>query len=466
MRSCSLFLALLKLRRGIERSAPALTPPDWTAFYQALPFSLTGAQQRAIADIAADMSQGRPMNRLIQGDVGSGKTVVAAAGILMACKGGFQAAMMAPTEILAAQHHRSLSPLCEGFGLRSALLTGSTPAAEKRRIKKALAAGEIDLIIGTHALLTADVDFHKLALVVTDEQHRFGVAQRAALSGKGQAVHTLVMSATPIPRTLSLIIYGDLDLSVIDELPAGRQPIETYLIDSDKRDRAFGYIKKHLDRGLQGYIICPLVEENPDLPGLIPATLYAEELAAGAFRDYRVGLLHGKLRPKEKAEVMARFYSGEVQLLVATTVVEVGVDVPNAVIMLIEGAERFGLGQLHQLRGRIGRGSARSTCILLSDSKSPEVRERLSILRRSQNGFEIAEADLRLRGPGDFFGQRQHGLPPLKIADLVDDMALLEAAQQTAQNMLDADPVLETPEHRALGRQVDALFDQIGAAPN
>lgn len=463
----TLSLALMWLRRGSSAlKAPAFPAPNWEKFYKALPFTLTGAQKRAISDIAGDMSSGKMMNRLLQGDVGSGKTVVAAAGMAMAARAGAQAAMMAPTEILAAQHYNSLSGLLGQFNISCGLLTGSTPAAEKRRIKKALAAGHIDVIIGTHALITGDVSFNNLGLVVTDEQHRFGVSQRATFTAKGEGVHTLVMSATPIPRTLSLMIYGDLDLSVIDELPAGRRPIETYLIDTEKRERAYNYIKKHLDKGLQGYIICPLVEENPDLPELIPATTYAEQLQKGPFKNYKVGLLHGKMKPKDKTAAMQSFYSGETDLLVATTVVEVGVDVKNAVIMLIESADRFGLGQLHQLRGRIGRGSVRSTCILISDSKSPLAKERLDTLRRSQNGFEIAETDLRLRGPGDFFGQRQHGLPPLKIADLADDMALLEAAQQTAGSLLAADPQLSAPEHRALNKQVKALFSKIGAAPN
>ena len=463
----TLSLALIGLRRGSGKiSVDPLPDPGWEAFYGTLPFTLTGAQQRAIAEIAGNLASGKLMNRLLQGDVGSGKTVVAAAAVYMVCRAGKQAAMMAPTEILATQHYNGLASIVAHFGIRHALITGSTKASEKRRIKAALAAGEIDFIIGTHALLTGDVQFNDLSLVITDEQHRFGVAQRAALSSKSSHAHTLVMSATPIPRTLSLIIYGDLDLSVIDELPAGRQPIETYRIDSSKRGRAYSYIKRHLDRGLQGYIICPLVEENLDLPGLTPAVEYADRIAREDFKGYRVGLLHGKMKPKDKNDVMARFYGGDIQLLVATTVVEVGVDVPNAVIMLIEGAERFGLGQLHQLRGRIGRGSEKSTCILLTDINSQAALERLDVLRRTQNGFDIAEADLRMRGPGDFFGERQHGLPPLKLADLADDFGLLQTAQQEAEILMADDPDLSRPEHSALKYNVAALFGKIGTAPN
>lgn len=461
----SLSLGRLRGGRGRKSSIP-IPKPDLDIFRSALPFRLTNAQNRCVEEIIGDLGSGRVMNRLLQGDVGSGKTAVAAASAFSAMSAGYQVAMMAPTEILAAQHFNSLNKLLSPLGYRIELITGSTKSAEKKRVKSALETGETDFVIGTHALLTDDVRFKNLALVITDEQHRFGVAQRAALSGKSETTHTLVMSATPIPRTLSLIIYGDLDLSVIDELPAGRRAIETYRIDSTKRTRAFNYIKSHLDRGLQGYIICPLIEENPDLPSLSPAVEYAERIAANDFKDYSVGLLHGKMKPTEKRDVMDRFYKGEIQLLVATTVVEVGVDVPNAVIMLIESAERFGLGQLHQLRGRIGRGSEKSSCILLTDAKSETAITRLDIMRRTQNGFVIAEQDLKMRGPGDFFGERQHGLPPLRLADLSDDVELLKSAQQEAENILKADPDLKDQRHSGLLKQIDAMYSKIGASPN
>lgn len=422
-----------------------MEPVDLSPFLAALPFPLTGAQDRAIREAVADLCSGAPMNRLIQGDVGSGKTMVAAACCWFCWRNGRQSALMAPTEILAEQHFHSLSGLLSGLGMRLGLLTGSSTAKEKRERKAALAAGEIDLIIGTHALITGDTAFRDLGLVVTDEQHRFGVAQRMSLSGKGPEANVLVMSATPIPRTLALIIYGDLELSVIDELPPGRQKIDTYYIGSDKRQRAFGYIRKHLDQGYQGYIVCPMVEETAE--GENPAQLkaavsYVEELARGPFAGYRLGLLHGKMRGKEKEAAMAAFAAGETQLLISTTVIEVGVDVPNAVIMMVENAERFGLSQLHQLRGRVGRGSAKSCCILLSDAKGDAVRERLRYMARTGDGFKVAEYDLRTRGPGDFFGMRQHGLPQLQFADLAADSLVLRQTQETAERLLKEDPTL------------------------
>ena len=433
-------------------------------FAASLPFALTGAQKKVIAECAADTRTGRPMNRLVQGDVGSGKTAVAAALCHMAVKNGWQAAMMAPTEILAEQHYRSLSGLLKGSGITVGLLTGSATKSEKERVRAALAAGDIQLLVGTHALLQENVAFQRLGLVVTDEQHRFGVAQRAALASKGDNPHLLVMSATPIPRTLALIIYGDLDVSVIDELPPGRQPIETYAVSTRLRQRAYNYIKKHLDQGRQGYIVCPLVEEGET--DLVPAAQYAEELQNGAFQGYRVGLLHGRMKPAEKEEVMRRFSAGEIQLLVATTVVEVGVDVPNAVIMVIENAERFGLSQLHQLRGRIGRGRHKSTCILISDAQNSEALRRLNVMSTTTDGFIIADEDLKLRGPGDFFGSRQHGLPDLKIADMMEDMAVLRQTQAAVRPILAADPYLQSPEHVPLKQAVEALFRQAETSMN
>lgn len=455
-----LSLCFARMREGRHRlHVPPMRMQPLTEYYRALPYELTGAQQRAIAEAMSDMCSGTPMNRLVQGDVGSGKTAVAAALCYFAHRNGAQSTLMAPTEILAQQHYNSLAPLLGSLGMQVALLTGSLSPKKKEALKAALAAGEIDLCIGTHALLTDDTAFANLGLVVTDEQHRFGVQQRAALRQKGKDAHVLVMSATPIPRTLAMIVYGDLEISVIDELPAGRRPIRTYLIDSTIRQRAFGYIKKHLDEGYQAYLVCPAVQsedEDTAAASLKSAVEYAEELAHGAFGDYRVGLLHGKMRPAQKEKVMAEFAAGEIQLLVATTVVEVGVDVPNAVIMMVENAERFGLSQLHQLRGRVGRGQVQSHCILLSDTENPDTLERLRVLCGTNDGFKIAEEDLKQRGPGDFFGERQHGLPEMKIADLAADSRLLQKAREAADALTERDPTLHTLP--ALARRVERLM--------
>lgn len=455
-----LSLCFARMREGRHRlHVPPMRMQPLTEYYRALPYKLTGAQQRAIAEAMSDMCSGTPMNRLVQGDVGSGKTAVAAALCYFAHRNGAQSTLMAPTEILAQQHYNSLAPLLGSLGMQVALLTGSLSPKKKETLKAALAAGEIDLCIGTHALLTDDTAFANLGLVVTDEQHRFGVQQRAALRQKGKDAHVLVMSATPIPRTLAMIVYGDLEISVIDELPAGRRPIRTYLIDSTIRQRAFGYIKKHLDEGYQAYLVCPAVQsedEDTAAASLKSAVEYAEELAHGAFGDYRVGLLHGKMRPAQKEKVMAEFAAGEIQLLVATTVVEVGVDVPNAVIMMVENAERFGLSQLHQLRGRVGRGQVQSHCILLSDTENPDTLERLRVLCGTNDGFKIAEEDLKQRGPGDFFGERQHGLPEMKIADLAADSRLLQKAREAADALTERDPTLHTLP--ALARRVERLM--------
>lgn len=455
-----LSLCFARMREGRHRlHVPPMQMQPLTEYYRALPYELTGAQQRAIAEAMSDMCSGTPMNRLVQGDVGSGKTAVAAALCYFVHRNGAQSTLMAPTEILAQQHYNSLAPLLGSLGMQVALLTGSLSPKKKETLKAALAAGEIDLCIGTHALLTDDTAFANLGLVVTDEQHRFGVQQRAALRQKGRDAHVLVMSATPIPRTLAMIVYGDLEISVIDELPAGRRPIRTYLIDSTIRQRAFGYIKKHLDEGYQAYLVCPAVQsedEDTAAASLKSAVEYAEELAHGAFGDYRVGLLHGKMRPAQKEKVMAEFAAGEIQLLVATTVVEVGVDVPNAVIMMVENAERFGLSQLHQLRGRVGRGQVQSHCILLSDTENPDTLERLRVLCGTNDGFKIAEEDLKQRGPGDFFGERQHGLPEMKIADLAADSRLLQKAREAADALTERDPTLHTLP--ALARRVERLM--------
>ncbi len=454
-------LGLLRLKGRTRSRTGAVLTGDFTEEYvKLLPFTLTGAQTRAIADCVRDMQGECPMSRLVQGDVGSGKTAVAAGVAYTAVRNGFQAAMMAPTEILAEQHAKSLSKLLEPGEIRVGLLTGSMSVAKKRELLAFVATGQIDFLIGTHALLSEGVEFRRLGLVITDEQHRFGVGQRAALAAKGVNPHLLVMSATPIPRTLALILYGDLDVSILDELPPGRRPIETYAVGSVKRERAYGYVRKHLDQGRQGYIVCPLVEEGET--DLISATEYVGKLAAGPFKNYTLGLLHGKMKPMEKERVMADFAGNRIQLLVSTTVVEVGVDVPNAVIMVIENAERFGLAQLHQLRGRVGRGQYQSTCILISDAQNEEAVRRLRVMCQTNDGFKIADEDLKLRGPGDFFGSRQHGLPNLKIADLMGDMPLFREAQEAAQALIAADPALEQPENSLLQKEVQRLFNQVG----
>ena len=457
----TLQLGLLRLRMGtVVKTNLVLGKDESEPFFSLLPFSPTGAQRRAVEEAVRDMKSGKAMNRLLQGDVGSGKTAVAAALCYCAVKNGWQAAMMAPTEILAGQHYRSLSGLLAPAGVRVALLTGSTKAAEKRKIREALAAGEIGLLVGTHSLLQEEVRFSRLGLVVTDEQHRFGVEQRAVLAAKGEQVHMLVMSATPIPRTLALIIYGDLDISVLDELPPGRRQVQTLVMGTGKRERVYAFLKKEMDAGRQAYIVCPLVEEGDG--GLTSAEQYAKTLAEGPFSAYSVGLLHGKLKPKQKEQVMAQFQEGSLSLLVATTVIEVGVDVPNATVMVIENAERFGLSQLHQLRGRVGRGKEQSYCILISDARNEAAVRRLKAMRSTSDGFRIADEDLKLRGPGDFFGQRQHGLPELRIADMAEDVEVLRSAQAAARGILQLDPSLSAPEHEGLRRAVEALFDSVG----
>ncbi len=426
-------------------------------FKSILPFTMTEAQDSAVMQCLNDMNSGRPMSRLLQGDVGSGKTAVAAALSFCAVKDGWQTVIMAPTEVLAQQHFKTFQNLLKNSGIRVVLLTGSVTKATKTRIKEATLNGEYDIVIGTHAVLQEDVRFKRLGLIVTDEQHRFGVEQRTSLTSKGNAPHMLVMSATPIPRTMSLIFYGDLDISIIDSLPRGRQPISTYLIDSKIRQRAYNYIRDHLDQGRQGYIVCPMVEES-ETNDLASAVKYYEDIKENDFKNYTVGLLHGKMKPKEKDAVMKAFASGEIQLLVSTTVIEVGIDVPNAVIMLIENAERFGLSQLHQLRGRIGRGQHASTCILLSDRSGNETRQRLKFMCSTTDGFKVADEDLRLRGPGDFLGKRQHGLPELKIADLSEDMELFRAAGNAAKELYSTDPHLNLPENRCLRHEIATLF--------
>ena len=451
-------LQMLRSRRT-DVAGPACKAADMEEFYRALPFPLTNAQRRAITEAVTDMESGRPMNRLCQGDVGSGKTMVAAGCVWFAAQSGWQSALMAPTEILARQHYENLAPLFEKFGLRCALLTGSTKAKERRDILENLALGGIDLCIGTHALLTEDVSYARLGLVITDEQHRFGVNQRAALGSKAENPHMLVLSATPIPRTLALIIYGDLDVSVMNELPPGRQKVDTFAVGESYRQRVNQFIRKQVEAGHQVFIVCPLVGQEDHIPDeRKAAAAYAKKLREEVFPDLRVCLLHGKMKAKEKEKVMEDFAAGSGDILVATTVVEVGVDVPNATCMVVENAERFGLSQLHQLRGRVGRGQAKSYCILLSEHPSEETKRRLKVMTKTNDGFEISREDLALRGPGDFFGQRQHGLPALKIADLSCDMALLDEAQQAAKGWMAQDPGLEKPESGALRTRIETLF--------
>lgn len=429
-------------------------------FTSALPFTLTKTQLRSLTDCTVAMRGAHRMNRLIQGDVGCGKTVVAAGAAWFVYKNGYQSCVMAPTEILAAQHYKTFKSLLEPLGVRVALLTGSLTPKNKRVLKEQIAAGEFDVIVGTHALFSESTHFSDLALVITDEQHRFGVEQRAALSAKGRNPHRLVMSATPIPRTLALILYGDLDISVINELPAGRKPISTYAVTGKMRERAFGFVKKQLEMGRQGYVVCPMIDESES--DLNDVTSYSQKLAQGAFADYKVGLLHGRMSAAEKEEVMNGFKRGEIDLLVATTVVEVGVDVPNATVMVIENADRFGLSQLHQLRGRVGRGKWESFCILITDNTSPECVQRMKIISKTSDGFKIAEEDLKLRGPGDFFGTHQHGLPAFKLADLTRDMQLLQTAQQMSKSIIESDPQLKRADHRIM-RELTQRLMQRGA---
>ena len=431
---------------------------DYSAdFFSLLPFEPTHAQRRAVQEALSDMMSGYPMSRLVQGDVGSGKTAVAAALCYCAIRCGMQAALMVPTEILSQQHFASLSELLSPAGIHVALLTGSMTAAKKREVLGALQSGEIQLIIGTHALLSEGVAFQRLGLVITDEQHRFGVAQRATLASKGDHPHMLVMSATPIPRTLALMIYGDLDISVLDELPPGRQKIDTFAITSEKRMRALRFIQKHIDAGRQCYIICPMIDESQNDTASV--VKYAEKVENEWLVGYSIGMLHGRMKPKDKEAVMAEFSQGKLSVLISTTVVEVGVDVPNAVIMMIENAERYGLSQLHQLRGRVGRGKEKSTCILVSDAQNEEAVTRLRAMCETSDGFQIADQDLKLRGPGDFFGQKQHGLPDLKIADMLHDISVLRQAQEVARTILGEDYDLDSEAHRGLRAEVKQLFD-------
>ena len=460
---------LLVLQLGIGRmknhGAAATGAPmkkaDASPFWESLSFSPTGAQRRAVEEILTDMSGETSMNRLLQGDVGSGKTLVAAAAIWACIRAGYQAALLAPTEILASQHAENLNRLLSPFGMRVALLTGGMKAAARRTTLAAIRDDEADLIVGTHAILSESVEFARLGLAVVDEQHRFGVRQRGLLAEKAANPHLLVMSATPIPRTLGLLMYGDLDISILDELPPGRKPVKTRCITGKKRADLYGFLDREIDSGRQVYIVCPAIEDAGG-SGLNAVKSYYEDIAKAYLPDRRVGLMHGKLKPKEKAEVMDDFKSGRLDALVSTTVIEVGVDVPNATVMVIENAERYGLSALHQLRGRVGRGAAESWCFLVSDNASESVQKRLKFLCSTSDGFAVAQYDLETRGPGDFFGSRQHGLPTLQIADLMNDTRTLHAAQSEAVALLAEDPLLERPEHALLARQVEQMFDKAG----
>ena len=452
-------MSLMK-RRGRAQTGAVMAAADISELWDSLPFQPTGAQLSAVADCIRDMQREHPMNRLIQGDVGSGKTLVAAAAAFFCCRNGFSSMVMAPTEVLAQQHYKTFCELLAPLGVRVELLSGSLGAAEKARVRTAAAAGEVDILIGTQALIQKASVMSRTGLVIVDEQHRFGVAQRGELARKGKAPHILVMSATPIPRTLALLIYGDLDVSVLDEMPKGRIPIKTYAVDGSYRQRVYNFIKKHIAAGRQAYIVCPLVEHDEGKSEKASAIEYYNTLVGGEFRDIPTGLLYGKLKQSEKERVMEGFKSGSIRLLVSTTVIEVGIDVPNAVVMLIENAEQFGLSQLHQLRGRVGRGSEQSYCILMSDSKSEYTKERTAVMVRTTDGFEIAREDLRLRGPGNFFGREQHGLPPLKVADIADDSQVLQQVDRIAGEILGADPELSHPENRLLLGGVKRLFGQ------
>ena len=457
-------LALLRAARA-EKQTEIYEKTDLRPFYDALPFELTGAQKRAIDEMVSDVGSGKIMNRLVQGDVGSGKTMVAAAGAYLAAINGQQSALMAPTEILAEQHYHSLTKLFAPLGIRTALLTGSMTVKQKREIREQLASHEIDLAVGTHALLSEATQFQNLGLVIADEQHRFGVAQRSKLSSKGNDPHLLVMSATPIPRTLALLMYGDLEVSIINELPPGRKAVDTFLVNESYRPRINAFIRKQVQEGHQCFVVCPAIEENEEL-GVKAASVWAETLQKTVFPDLRIMLIHGQMKGAEKEAAMAAFARGEADVLVATTVIEVGVDVPNATLMVIEDADRFGLSQLHQLRGRVGRGGHQSYCILTSHNKNPDTLARLKALCKTTDGFRIAEEDLKMRGPGDFFGARQSGMPVFRVANLSMDLQLLKDAQAASAAWINTEGTSDTPEAIALRERIGTLFQRAEGTMN
>ncbi len=460
-------VGLLMIKEGVHENLDGIAfsdHPFLDQLIESLPFDLTGAQARVFKEVKEDMLSPKVMNRLIQGDVGSGKTVIAVLALVLAVKNGYQAAFMAPTEVLAMQHYDSLTTMLAPFNIKVGVLVGSLTKKNKDMAKEEILNHKVDIVIGTHALIQEGVDFANLGLVVTDEQHRFGVRQRVMLSEKGHNPDVIVMTATPIPRTLALILYGDLDISVVDELPPGRQVIRTNAVNTSYRPRIYAFINKEIAKGRQAYIICPMVEESEDHTELQAVTTYTDKIKEEAFRDSQVAYLHGKMKPKEKQDIMNRFIRNEIQVLVSTTVIEVGVNVPNSTVMLIENAERFGLAQLHQLRGRVGRGSDQSYCVLINDSKSKVSKERMKVMEQTNDGFVISETDLKLRGPGEFFGTRQHGLPDMKIANLYQDIPLLKTAQEAAQIILHDDPKLEKPEHEDLLNDIKRLFKETSFA--
>lgn len=454
---------LMMIKQGLHENQNGISFKDdkfVSEFINSLPFKLTSAQQRVFFEVKNDMLNSKVMNRLVQGDVGSGKTIIATLALILAVKNGYQTAFMAPTEVLAMQHYESLTSLLKPYGISIDVLTGSLTKKEKESKLKQIKNNEISIVIGTHALIQENVEFAKLGLVITDEQHRFGVRQRVLLSQKGYNPDVLVMTATPIPRTLALILYGDLDISIVDEMPPGRQLIKTYAVNTSYRHRIYKFIKQQIAEGRQAYIICPMVEDSEESDELQAVTSYTEKLQNEDFKDINIAYLHGKMKPKEKQQIMDAFVKNEIKVLVSTTVIEVGVNVPNSTVMLIENAERFGLAQLHQLRGRVGRGIYQSYCILITDSKSKVSQERMKVMEQTNDGFIISETDLKLRGPGEFFGTRQHGLPDMKIANLYKDIALLKLSQKAAKDIISQDPKLEQEEHINLKNEIVRLFQE------
>ena len=460
----SVGMKMRRRKRGLQ-SNKGFTFLDTSAFCDSLPFSMTGAQKRSVAEIASDLSKNEPMARLLQGDVGSGKTAVAAAAVYLAARNGFQSAVMAPTEVLAAQHAETFRKMLEPFDITVGLLTSSVKGKQRSELLKQIAKGNADLVVGTHALISEDVEYRRLGLVITDEQHRFGVEQRASLSRKGDLPHTLVMSATPIPRTLSLILYGDLNISVLDEMPAGRRPVKTILVDDTYRERYLAFVRKTVEEGQQVYIVCPLVEDSDALgEAALSATQYYDMAVNRPLKGIPVALLHGKLSSDEKTKIMDDFQQGSVKVLISTTVIEVGVDCPNATVMIIENAERFGLSTLHQLRGRVGRSDLQSWCVLVSSKSSGAAGERLKLLTETDDGFVIANEDLRMRGPGDFIGNRQHGLPNLTVANIADDEKILYSANEAAVSIVTDSPDLKR--YPLLKDKVEKLYENMGQIIN